>query len=580
MVLTSEMFIMIQYFHLYYFHKLNGKGVVHMSILQKIWNYKFHYFIVLPALLYLVLFKVIPMFQIINISMVDYQPFKGLAGSTWVGFDNFRQVLAAFEFSNVLSNTLTLRLAYIFLASVIALILALALANIRSAKVQGVLTTLVMIPYFIPTVVIIYIAFLMFSTQSPFFTWEQPVLGKPGSFFLIFLAIEIVTTIGIPVLIALAAIQAYRAKHDEYIQRTPVWPALKAIMAFMLLQLSTLLTVDFELMYGLFNPLVYSIADNLQTYTVRIGLMQAKYSYAAAIWVIQYSIQLILTLLVYVLIRRFFVDALSHPLPAHDRTKSKQGLGWFGLIISAIYAAFVVVLLYVLFVYPWLTPSSAPVTAGNLIGSNAVNYLMIALGSTIIFMLITATLAYPLTVSDLPGRSIYKLLLIIMLVAGNSNILEYLHFRNMGYVNTIWPQLILGSFSLISVFILKSIFNSKYANLKQQAAESGQGELITFFVLFIPKMWRPLLALGVLQFISIWNGYSIGLIYIADSSLYPPTLQFWNMMQQSGANESLSFMDSVFLRAGALLSIPGVVLFLLFRKWITSEVLLSQIRKL
>lgn len=141
-------------------------------------------------------------------------------------------------------------------------------------------------------------------------------------------------------------------------------------------------------------------------------------------------------------------------------------------------------------------------------------------------------------------------------------------------MNTIFPQFLFGFFNLTAVFVLKSIFNARYADLKEQAEAGGRGELHTFITLFIPKIWKPLLALGALQFVVLWNSYYPSLIYLANVENYSPVMQF---AQQASSGEG---NIRVILQFGAWLSLPSIVIFLLFRKWLTSEVFVSSIRKL
>jgi putative aldouronate transport system permease protein len=131
-------------------------------------------------------------------------------------------------------------------------------------------------------------------------------------------------------------------------------------------------------------------------------------------------------------------------------------------------------------------------------------------------------------------------------------------------------------FSILHVFVLKSIFNSKYGELKEKAAAEGRGELHSLIFLYIPKVWKPLLALGILQFVTLWNSYYSAMVYINDMSQAPPVLKF-NLLLNSG---EISYGDPLILQYAALISAPSVILLLVFRRLLTSEVFTSQLRKL
>ncbi|OMF37002.1 hypothetical protein BK133_07245 [Paenibacillus sp. FSL H8-0548] len=561
--------------------KLTGN---HESIAQRIWRYKLHYIIVIPAMLLLIIFKIIPFVSGIWISLVDYKVFTGLFNSQWVGFDHFTRLFADPIFRKVLVNTLLIKVMYIFICGAAAFLIALALGSIRSKLVRGLFSSLFLIPFFIPSVVFAFIFLYMLSpSTSPFLTTETLIWADPDVFRPMLVFVEVLKTCGIPIMIALAAISAKHAAVERqasestksklsYMQMN-VLPALRAVAAFMILQLSTLLSTDFELIRSLVNPLVYEVGDTLEHYSFRISFMMMEVSQSAAIGLVQFGIQLFFTVIAYFIVKGNFLKDLFNGYASPSAIKAENGgKSIFGIAIACLYAIVVIVPLYMLFVYPF---------AGGIesIGSffsfwNVVSYIVIDLLAVFMFMFITVTLAYPLTVKRLPGRSVYKLLLILIITMGGGLISEYLFARNLNMVNTIFPQFLFGFFNLTAVFVLKSIFNARYADLKEQAEAGGRGELHTFITLFIPKIWKPLLALGALQFVVLWNSYYPSLIYLANVENYSPVMQF---AQQASSGEG---NIRVILQFGAWLSLPSIVIFLLFRKWLTSEVFVSSIRKL
>lgn len=124
--------------------KLTGN---HESIAQRIWRYKLHYIIVIPAMLLLIIFKIIPFVSGIWISLVDYKVFTGLFNSQWVGFDHFTRLFADPIFRKVLVNTLLIKVMYIFICGAAAFLIALALGSIRSKLVRGLFSSLFLIPF-------------------------------------------------------------------------------------------------------------------------------------------------------------------------------------------------------------------------------------------------------------------------------------------------------------------------------------------------------------------------------------------------------------------------------------------------
>jgi putative aldouronate transport system permease protein len=544
----------------------------HESIAQRVWRYKLHYIIVIPAMLLLVLFKIIPFASGIWMSLVDYKVFVGLFNSSWVGFDHFTRLFEDSIFRRVLVNTILIKGMYILISGAAAFLIALALGSIRSKLIRGFFSSLFLIPFFIPSAVFAYIFLFMFSPSvSPFLTTETLIWANADLFRPMLVFIEVLKTCGIPIVIALAAISVKHAAIERvggesasskmsYTQMN-VFPALRAIVAFMILQLSTILSTDLELMKSLVNPLVMESGDTIDHYSFQVGFFMMEVSRSAAIGLVQFGIQLFCTIVAYIIVRGSFLKDLFNGYSNSAAVKAESvGKNLIGVIIAVLYAIVIVFPLYLLFVFPFTGGAEQSESIWSLISlRNVISYVVIDLIAVVI---------------RLPGRTGYKLLLILIITMGGGLISEYMFVHNLGMIGTRFPQLFYGFFNLTAVFVLKSIFNSKYADLKEQAEAGGRGELHTFFTLFIPKIWKPLLALGALHYVAIWNSYIPSLVYIPNVESYSPIMQFMQLASSGEQNIRLV------LKFGAWLSLPSIAIFLVFRKWFTSEVFVSTIRKL
>ncbi|MDQ0112822.1 hypothetical protein [Paenibacillus harenae] len=548
-------------------------------MIDRIWKYKFHYIIVLPALLLIFIFKLIPFFRNIVFSFVDYKPFLGLFESPWVGFGNFKALFEDTLFRHALRNTLIINIGFALVAGVIAWLLALALSSIRIRAVRGAFQTIFLIPYVVPTVFIAGIVMLLLSpAHSPLHLTDKLLLADPLWTKPILIGIEVFRSLGIPAMIGLAAILSNKTAQSAGKRGRPNAAAAgRAIAAYLILQLSFLFSSDFELTTILVNPLIMDSGITIDHYIYTIGLMQANYGLSSAAGAFVAFIQFILVLLAYQLVRgRFLGDLFSGTKPHIDSQSSKHSSKWWGTAVSAIYAAIVLLFVYLLIIEPFTKKSDSAQLLHDLFSFwNIAGYTISNFAAAVVFMLVSVTLAYPLTVKKLPGRQLYKLFLLFVLIAASNQISEYFFFRELDMVNTLFPQIFTGFFSLASVFVLKSIFNSRHAVLKEQAEASGRGELHTFFTLFIPKVWKPLLALGVLQFIALWNAYLPSVIYVVREESYSPVAKGLRLLLSAPEN----FADPILWQYCAIISLPPIVLLLIFRKWIISEVLASQVTK-
>jgi putative aldouronate transport system permease protein len=457
---------------------------------HRIWKYKLHYVLVIPAMLLILFFKLFPFVAAIYLPFVDFKIFQGVFQSAWVGLDNFKAMLADPNFRNVLTNTIVIKIEYILVCGILAFILALALSSIKSLKLRNLFSTLFLIPYFIPSVVMAYLVILLLSqNNNPFSHIQKLVLVNEDLFQPLLVALEVVKTCGSPILMALAAIAFKHAVSTQERSEVSAYrsglysmnvvPAIRAIAAFMLLQLSTILTTDFELVNKLLNPLVVHTGETLDTYSFKLVFMNADYNTAGSIWLFQFIVQFLFTILAYLLIRGIFTKDIfentkgSAPKTAINNINSVVGWG-----VTLLYSMVVLVPIFLLFIYTIFNHSASVLSLNDLFsGSRFFGYLLINVAAMIVFLLIILTLAYPLTVKDLPGRNLYKVFLLLVIGMGGVSLHEYMLVKDLGMVGTIFPQMFYGFFSIISVFVLKSILNSKYTALKVKDGLDGRGEL-------------------------------------------------------------------------------------------------------
>ncbi|MDF2837044.1 MAG: hypothetical protein K0Q63_2684, partial [Paenibacillus sp.] len=502
------------------------------NIAERIWQYKLHYFIVLPAMLLILVLKVIPFLSGLNASFRDYKVFKGVADSPWVGWGNYADLFRNPFFLDALSNTLSYKLLYIAAGGVFAFVVALALSGIRSAKPRGWITSILVLPYAIPSVVLGHFAMLMFSaSSSPFGPVDRLFIGEEGPFRVIMLAVELLKYGGIPAIIALAAIAAAQSRLGAMKASATFWrmnalPAAKAVLALMLLQLAMLTTTDFELLHALINPLVLQSASTVDYFVFQTGLLQMNVGPALAATYVSFALQFVLAVTAYFVVRGLLRDALVQR-ESDAAAEMKGGSPVIGGIVGLVLSGLVLFVLYYVFIDPFLKPSAANIPLTDLVSFRKLGLAAFLFTVASVFgMLITLTLSYPMTVRRLPGGTLYRIVLIALTGIGTGTIYEYMFIRDLGMVNTIFPPALIGLIQIVPAFVLKSYFNGKYGHLKEEAELGGRGELAALFALYIPKVWKPLLALGALQFIVLWNAYLPSFIYISDPSKHLGMMQF------------------------------------------------------
>lgn len=546
-----------------------------LSLSARIRKYIFHYFLPIPALLVLFGIHLPPLAAGFVIPFKTDIRHMDFIASPWGGLDHFRRLFRDPLFGHALANTIVIKLSAALLCGFAALGLGLALHSLRSRRLKGGLAVLFLVPFFIPSAVLLYGVLDLLPAGFVLQPDGFP-LGVGARARLLAIALLVLKTCGIPAALAMLAAGTCAG-------RAAVPAALRAVAAFVLVQLSGLFSADFDLIRALGHPLVLESVVTLDDYIFRTGFQMIDIGLAGAAWMVQFVLQFPLLLAAYFLIRRFLSPGLfgagrEEAAGQGAAPETARGRRIAGAAAVSTYALCIVLLLYRLYVRPFLLPSDAAASGDRMAGTAFCAGVVLVSLAVIFHVLFTAMLAYPLTVRTLPGRGFYKALLLLFAAAGPMMLQQFVYFRSLMMWNTVLPYVLLGLFNPASVFVLKEWFNRRFGERKHMAERSGQGEARTMAVLFLPNVWRPLVGLAVLQAAAMWNSFQIPLVYFSAPALHTPVLAFASLALGFGTGDA-PFGDPMVLQAGALAGLPPVLLFLLFSRWVTAELFVSQIRR-
>ena len=124
--------------------------------MQRAARVKTMYVFIIPGLLFFTVFAYLPMLGNI-VAFQDYRPFKGIAGSKFVGFDNFVRIFTDPELFNALTNTLVIALLLLVFAFPAPIMLALLINSLISPRMKKFIQSVVYLPHFLSWVIVISI---------------------------------------------------------------------------------------------------------------------------------------------------------------------------------------------------------------------------------------------------------------------------------------------------------------------------------------------------------------------------------------------------------------------------------------
>lgn len=282
------------------------------NVWKKAWNYKWIYLMLLPVIVYYIVFKYIPMYGI-TIAFKDYNVFEGVLKSPWVGLDIFKKIFKNKNFWNAMRNTLVLNFATLAVSFPLTIIVSLMLNEVMSSKFKKITQSVLYLPHFVSWVVVVGIAHNLFSQQGGTVNniimnlggEAVPFLSNKGWWIFTYILCNVWKEIGWGTIIYLAALTGvdeslYEAayldgatKFQRLIYIT--LPSIKSVVVTMLiLQISKMMTIGLDAPLLLGNKKVMAVSEVISTYTYRIGIESAKYSESTAIGLFQSVINIII----------------------------------------------------------------------------------------------------------------------------------------------------------------------------------------------------------------------------------------------------------------------------------------------
>lgn len=280
---------------------------------KRIKRNKYLYLLLIIPIVYYIVFHYAPMYGVL-IAFQDYNPGKGVSGSTWVGLKWFKKFLSDSYFWKLVRNTLLLNVYSLLWGFPIPIILALLINEVKNSKFKRVIQTVSYLPHFISTVVICGMV-VNFVSLDGIINQIIVALGhdkiqfliKPEWFRTIYIASGIWQGCGWSSIIYLAALTAVDqeileaaaidgANRLQRIRHVALPTILPTIFINLTLQLGRMLSIGYEKIILLYNGSTYETADVISTYVYRRGILGSDFSYASAVGLFQNVIGMVLVI--------------------------------------------------------------------------------------------------------------------------------------------------------------------------------------------------------------------------------------------------------------------------------------------
>lgn len=294
-------------------HGRNGSG------LRRNWDL---YLLISPVIAYYLVFHYYPMYGV-QIAFKQYQEIMGIWDSSWVGFRHFERFFNSFYFERLIVNTLGISLYQLLVGFPIPILLALALNEVRSRTFKKSVQMITYAPHFISTVAIVGLLTIFLSPTSGminrlivFFGGEAiSFMTESGWFKSIYVWSGVWQQMGWSSIIYLAALAGVdpqlheSAKVDgagivSRIRHINVPAIMPTIVILFILNAGQMMNVGFEKVFLMQNDLNLAGSDVIATYVYRSGILNAQFSFSAAVGLFNSAINCMLLILVNGLARK------------------------------------------------------------------------------------------------------------------------------------------------------------------------------------------------------------------------------------------------------------------------------------
>jgi len=289
-------------------------------------NNRYLYLLALPGMCYFILFHYVPMWGM-TLAFQEYNAFLGFFESEWVGFDQFKRLFDHPDFWNIFRNTIAISLLNVVFFFPAPIILALMLNEVRATFYKKSIQTVLYLPHFVSWVVICSITISLLNSDGAItsllsrFGFHDQLLMDKFYFWGIITIQSIWKDAGWGTIIFLAALtginpELYEASRVDGANR---WKQLLhitlpgimgTIVILLILRLGQIMTLSFDQLYIMGNPIVKDVAEIFDTYVYTTGVLQGNFSFATAVGLFKSVVGFILIMSVNYIARKTSENAL------------------------------------------------------------------------------------------------------------------------------------------------------------------------------------------------------------------------------------------------------------------------------
>lgn len=213
--------------------------------------------------------------------------------------------------------------------------------------------------------------------------------------------------------------------------------------------------------------------------------------------------------------------------------------------------------------------------------------IVLTLGYTVLAMVATILLAYPLSRKYVPGRKWLMLLILIPMYFSGGTIPNYLWIKQMNLIDSPWALVWPCLTSTYNTIILRNFFESVPDSLEESAKLDGCNDWQVLFRIILPLSLPSLATIALFYAVSRWNGYADVRYYINSSKFYTLQMKLYQVVFASNSSEvtmaegGKSFVLGDTIKSASIVfsTVPILLVYPFLQKYFVQGVMIGAVKE-
>ena len=219
----------------------------------------------------------------------------------------------------------------------------------------------------------------------------------------------------------------------------------------------------------------------------------------------------------------------------------------------------------------------------SILFSGFFNSVFLTVVGTAVNMVLTVTLAYPLSREKLPGKKYFSAFIVFTMLFSGGMIPTYLVMRQYGLLDSLWGLIGYGAVSVYNLLILVKFFKTIPESLIEAAKIDGCGDVMTFVKIVLPLSKASLATISLFYAVYHWNEFLYSTVYINTDSKWPLQVVLRNIIDMVSndlsSSGAIAMNPENFKMATIVITVvPIICVYPFLQKYFTKGVMMGSVK--